>query len=464
LPLSGWLIGLFGRKRFYMSCVVLFTISSALCGAAPSLELLIFFRVLQGLGGGGLQPSEQGILVDTFPRQKLGMAMAVYGVAVVVAPILGPTLGGWITDNYSWRWIFYINLPVGVLSLILTSIVVEDPPWMKEERRKNRKRGLKIDYVGLSLVSLGLGSLEVVYAKGQEWDWFGDPFWRAQTFIVLTAVSLVSFVVWELSHPHPIINLRLLGERNFLACGLIIYIAFGVLYGANVNTPQMLQDLFGYDAFRAGLILSPSAFFTMVMMPVVGFLLGRKVDARKIIPFGLVCVAVALYWQAHMTLDASPYVLVAPRCLQMAGVGMLFVPLNNAAYLYIPKNQTNNATGLFNMLRNEGGSLGIAIATTMTEIRSQFHHSRLAEHVRPTNPMVDRWVDYYSQLRIVRGGVSTVVGHDQGFALMSRMVGQQARFMAYMDIFWIFFVMVLLTVPLVFLMKKSVARGGPAMH
>ena len=215
LPLSGWLMGLFGRKRFYMGCVFLFTVSSALCGAAPSIEFLIFFRVLQGLGGGGLQPSEQGILVDTFPPKLRGMAMAIYGVAVVVAPILGPVLGGYISDNYSWRWIFYINIPIGIVSLILTSFVVQDPPGTDEQVRENWKKGLDIDYIGLILVSIGLGSLEVVYAKGQEWDWFGDPFWRVQTFFALMVFGLVSFVIWELRHPKPMVNLRLLRRSKF---------------------------------------------------------------------------------------------------------------------------------------------------------------------------------------------------------------------------------------------------------
>ena len=319
LPLSGWLMGLFGRKRFYMICVLLFTVSSALCGAAPNIELLILFRVLQGLGGGGLQPSEQGILIDTFPRRQLGMAMALYGMAIVVAPILGPVLGGYISDNYSWRWIFYINVPVGIVSLLLTNFVVQDPPGMAEEVRANWRRGLNIDYIGLALISLGLGSLEVLYAKGQEWDWFGDPFWRVQTFFATMVVGLGAFIVWELRHPDPMINLRLLGERNFLACGLIIYIGFAVLYGANIATPQMLQELFGYDAFHAGLVLSPPAFFTMVMMPVAGFLLGKKVDARYIVPLGLICLAGGSYWQAHLDLAASPYTLIAPRCVQMTG-------------------------------------------------------------------------------------------------------------------------------------------------
>jgi MFS transporter, DHA2 family, multidrug resistance protein len=464
LPLSGWLMGLFGRKRFYMTCVFLFTVSSALCGAAPSIELLILFRVLQGLGGGGLQPSEQGILIDAFPPRQLGMAMAMYGVAIVVAPILGPVLGGYISDNYTWRWIFYINVPIGIVSLILTSFIVQDPPGTDEEVRKNWKRGLKIDYIGLGLVSIGLGSLEVLYAKGQEWDWFGDPFWRVQTFFIAMVVGLGAFVVWELRHPDPMINLRLLGDRNFLACGLIIYIAFAVLYGGNVATPQMLQELFGYDAFHAGLVLSPAVIFTMGMMPVVGFLLGKKVDARSIIPFGLLCLAGGSYWQAQLDLYTSPYALIAPRCVQMTGIGMLFVPLNNAAYLYLSPNQVNKAAGLFNMLRNEGGSLGIAIVTVMVDRRSQFHQLRLAEHVTSLNPAVDRWVQYFAQTRMVRGGVTQAVAAQQGMGLLSRMVYNQAREMAYLDPFWVFSIMALAALPLILLMKRAVNKGGVAMH
>jgi MFS transporter, DHA2 family, multidrug resistance protein len=464
LPLSGWLMGLLGRKRFYMTCVFLFTVSSALCGAAPSIELLILFRVLQGLGGGGLQPSEQGILIDAFPLRQLGMAMAMYGVAVVVAPILGPVLGGYISDNYSWRWIFYINIPIGIASLILTSFIVQDPPGTDEEVRKNWKRGLKIDYIGLGLVSIGLGSLEVLYAKGQEWDWFGDPFWRVQTFFIAMMVGLGAFIVWELRHPEPMINLRLLGERNFLACGLIIYIAFAVLYGANVATPQMLQELFGYDAFHAGLVLSPAVFFTMAMMPVVGFLMGKKVDARFIIPFGLLCLAGGSYWQAHLDLYASPYTLIAPRCVQMTGIRMLFVPLNNVAYLHLPAGQVNNAAGLFNMLRNEGGSLGIAMVTVLVDRRGQFHQLRLAEHVTPLNPAVDGWIQYFAQTRMVRGGVTQAVAQQQGMGMLSQLVHNQAREMAYLDPLWVFAIMALAALPLVLLMKKGVAKGGAAMH
>ncbi len=464
LPLSGWFMGMIGRKRYYMTCVFLFTVSSAMCGAAPSIELLIFCRVLQGIGGGGLQPSEQGILVDTFPINQLGMAMAVYGVAVVVAPILGPVLGGWISDNYSWRWIFYINVPIGVISLILTHFIVQDPPGMDADVKANWKRGLNIDYIGLALVSLGLGSLEVIYAKGQEWDWIGDPFFRAQPFMIAAVVGLAAFVIWEYFHPHPIINVRLFADRNFLVCGLIIYVSFAALYGSNVNTPQMLQELFGYDAFHAGLILAPAAFCTMAAMPLVGFLLGRKVDARYMIPFGLICVAVAAYWQAHLDLSVGPYELILPRCLQMLGIGFLFVPLNNAAYLYIPKGQVNNATGLFNMLRNEGGSLGIAIVSIFTERRAQFHQQRLAEWVRPTRPVVDRVIDQYAQTRMIRGGVSDPVAHQQAMGLLSQEVRAQVRVLAYLDMFWIFWLMALCALPLVFLMKRSVAVKGLTAH
>ena len=460
LPLSGWFIGLVGRKRYYMFCVALFTIASACCGAAPSIELLILFRVIQGFAGGGLQPSEQGILVDSFPKAQLGMAMAIYGVAVVVAPILGPTLGGYITDHYSWRWIFYINIPVGILSLILTHFVVEDPPEMANVVRKGRKNIGNIDYIGLILVSIGLGSLEVIYAKGQEWDWYNDPFWRAQVFMIGAVVGLSAFVFWELNHKNPIINIRLLGERNFLVCGLIIFLSFAVLYGANINLPQMLQSLFGYDAYRAGLIMSPAAFCTMAVMPIAGFLLGKKVDARFLVPIGIVSIGVASYWMTFYTLNSSPLSLNYPRCVMMFGVGFLFVPLNNSAYLYLPKDQINNATGLFNMLRNEGGSFGIAVVTIMLDRRTQFHHSRLAEHVVPTNPQVDSWLNYFADVRMTRGGVSQATANDQAMGMLGSMIQTQANFWAYLDMYWIFTVIAILTLPLVFFMRKSVKEEG----
>ena len=459
LPLSGWLTSIMGRKRYYMTCVLLFTISSALCGAAPNIALLVLFRIMQGIGGGGLQPSEQGILVDTFPPEQRGMAMAIYGVAVVVAPILGPTLGGWITDNFEWRWIFYINIPVGILSLVLTHFIVEDPPGMDAEVAAARAKGVNVDFVGLGLACVGLGSLEVVFAKGQEWDWFGDPFWRAQIAMGAAFFGIIAFFLWEFFHPNPIVNVRLLGERNFLGCGIIIFLAFAVLYGTNVNTPQMLQELFGYDATRAGLILSPSAFFTMATMPVVGFLLGKKVDARYLIPVGLSLLIVAAFWQTQLVTDISPYGVVLPRCVQMTGLGFLFVPLNNVAYSYLPKDQINNATGVFNMLRNEGSSFGIAVVTVMLDRRDQFHHSRLAEQVRPGRPAVTESLQTLTQERLARGGISESMARDQAMGLLGQQVEEQARFFAYMDIFYIFGVIAILAVPCILLMKKSKFTG-----
>ncbi len=462
LPLSGWFSHLIGRKRFYMICVALFTISSALCGMAHSLGELIFFRLLQGAGGGGLQPSEQGILVDTFPERQRGMAMAVYGVAVVVAPILGPTLGGWITDNYTWRWIFYINIPVGLVSLLLTSLVVRDPPYMVEERARSHGQIFRIDYIGLGLIALALGSLEVVYAKGQELDWFGSRF--IVTFMALAALGLVGVVVWELRHPHPILNLRLLKDRNFMACGVLVYFVFAVLYGSTAMLPQMLQELFRYDATRAGLVMSPAAICTMATMPIVGFMLGHKSDARWLIVFGLACVAGASYWQAHLNLEASPYTIILPRCAQMIGVGFLFVPLNAAAYMYLPKNQTTNASGLFNLLRNEGGSFGIALGTTMIERRSQFHQFRLVENIHSANPRVSAALGALSG-----GAVDSVAGaadptSKPAFAVLYRLIIEQARMMSYLDVLWLFAVFTALIVPLVFLMRRSVARDALVIH
>ena len=362
LPLSGWLSSILGRKRFYMMCVLMFTISSMMCGLATSLGQLIFFRVLQGMGGGGLQPSEQAILVDTFPPQKRGMAMAVYGMAILCAPILGPTLGGWITDNYSWRWIFFINAPVGCLSLMLSSIVLRDPPHLIAKRAELRKKKFQIDYIGLSLLTLGLGTLEVVLDKGQEVDWFGSRMivWMS----AIAVVSLVSVVIWELKHPQPIINLRLLKERNFRFCALVLFFAFGVLYGSTVLLPEMMQNLMGYSATKAGMVMSPAGLFTILEMPIIGLLLGRRVDARWLIMSGLGVVGCAAFWMSSMSLAAGPYQLIVPRIVQTLGAGMLWVPGNTAAYMYIPRDQTSNASGLFNLIRNEGSSIGVSVVTT----------------------------------------------------------------------------------------------------
>lgn len=456
LPASGWISGLIGRKRFYMACVLIFTISSALCGLAPNLPLLLLFRVIQGAGGGGLQPSEQGILLDTFPGKQRGMAMAVYGVAILFAPIIGPTLGGFITENYDWRWIFYINVPVGALSLFLTNMVVRDPPWMDKERQSQHVRWLDLDWLGLGLIALGLGSLEIIYDRGQENDWFNSRL--IIVLLIFAIVSLGTAIVWELRHPRPIVNLRFFQDRNFAAGSIVIYSAFAIIYGSNVLLPLMLQNLFGYDAYTAGLIMSPGGIAVMVFMPVSGYLLGRGFDARMLIFFGLLSVAAASYWTAHLTLEASPEALVVRRCAQLFGMGFVFAPVNTAAYLYLPKEQTSNATGLFNLVRNEGASLGIAVYNTLLARRSQFHQNRLVGDVSDLRLPFREFREQLLQQFHLQGfdlGTAGRMALDQIYQI----VQHQAEFMSYLDLFWVFAVAGVCAAPLVFLMRRSVTNN-----
>src|SRR5216684_3226660 len=335
LPLSGWFSGLIGRKRFYMSCVALFTVSSFFCGLAPSLGALVLLRILQGVGGGGLQPSEQAILNDTFPVEKRGMAFAVYGVAVVVAPTIGPWLGGWITDNFSWRWIFYINVPVGIISLLLTSFLIKDPPYMK---RANLKSGFRIDYIGIGLISLGLGSMQIILDKGQREDWLSSGFIRV--FFVLMLIGIIAGIIWELRQKEPVVDLRMLKDRNFAISTLAMFFLGFVMYSSTVLIPQFLQQLMGYTAELAGLALSPGGAVIMCMMPVVGVLVS-KLDTRILISFGCVVSALALFVMAGWDLGLDFGHAVRARMLQTFGLAFLFIPINVAAFAYVPKEKTN---------------------------------------------------------------------------------------------------------------------------
>lgn len=461
LPVSGWVSGLIGRKRFYMGCVLLFTISSALCGMAPNLLSLLLSRLFQGIGGGGLQPSEQGILLDTFPRHKVGMAMAVYGVAVLFAPIIGPTLGGYITEYYHWRWIFYINIPVGCLSLFLTGLVVRDPHYMDQQRRARSDKPLNLDLFGLGLIALGLGALEIIYDRGQEDDWF-----NSRLILVLTILAIISLglaIAWELRHPNPVINLRLLKDRNFAAGCLVIYVIFFALYGSNVLLPEMAQQLFGYDAYTAGLIMSPAGIIVMLGMPLSGFLLGRRIDARWLIFFGVLGVAAGSYWAALLNLDASPSVLVVRRCTQVMWMAFIFAPVNTAAYLYLPREQTSNATGLFNMVRNEGASLGVAMVSVMLARRGQFHQSRLVEGLTPLEMPFRNARDLLTQ-QFHMGGYDPVTAGQMALDQIYRAAQRQAIVMSYLDLFWMFAVAAVCVAPLVFLMRRSVAGKGAEVH
>ncbi len=452
LPLTGWLSSIVGRKRFYMTCVILFTASSALCGMATSIEQLVFFRVLQGLAGGGLQPSEQAILMDTFPPAKRGMAMAVYTLAILVAPVLGPTLGGYITENYSWRWIFYINIPVGVLSIVLSGLVLEDPPYLRARRAEQRGKPIRVDFLGLSLISIGLASLELMLDKGQEHDWFDSPF--IVKLAIVATVALVAAIVWELRHPEPIVNLRLFRDRNFAMASVCVFFAFGVLYGSNVLLPQMLQTLMGYSALNAGLVLSPAGFVTMLEMPVIGILLSRGVDARKLIIAGLVTQGIASLWMSGLNLGVSPGMVISPRNIQTLGAGMMFVPINLVAYAFLPKDQTNNASGLFSLVRNEGSSIGVALTNTLLQRRTQFHQARMVEHLDPLNAAASHWISGVSGAFQARLG-DPALSQRRGLQMLYQVVQQQAAAVSYLDMFWLFSVLAFGVVPLVFLMKRA---------
>ena len=453
LPLSGWFSSLIGRKRFYMSCVALFTVSSFLCGLAPSLGVLVLFRILQGVGGGGLQPSEQAILNDTFPLEKRGMAFAVYGLAVVVAPTIGPWLGGWITDNFSWRWIFYINVPVGVISLLLTSVLVSDPPYMK---RASVKRGFRIDYIGIGLLSLGLGSMQIILDKGERDDWLSSNFIVA--FCVLMLVGLVAGIFWELHEKEPVVDLRMLKNRNFAVATVAMFFLGFVLYSSTVLIPQFLQELMGYTAQLAGLALSPGGAVIMCMMPVVGVLVS-KVDTRILITFGCIVSSVALFVMAGWDLGLDYGHAVRARMLQSFGLAFLFIPINVSAFAYVPREKTNMGTGIINLARNIGASVGIATVTTMLQRRSQVHQQRLIEHVNTLSAAYHNTING-TQARLVSAGSGLTQASDRAHGIIYNTVQRQSAMLGFIDNFKMLGVIFLAVIPVLLLLKKPKTAGG----
>ena len=457
LPLSGWLSSILGRKRFYMTCVALFTVSSFLCGLAPSLGMLVFFRILQGAGGGGLQPSEQAILNDTFPLSKRGMAFAVYGIAVVVAPTIGPWLGGWITDNYSWRWIFYINIPVGIISLLLTYLLVSDPPYMK---RVKLTQGFRIDYIGLGLISLGLGSLQIVLDKGQREDWLSSGF--IQLFLILMIVGVVAGVLWELRAKDPVVDFRMLKNRNFAIATVAMFFLGFVLYASTMLIPLMLQELLGYPAEVAGLALSPGGALIMFTMPFVGYLVSR-VDTRYLITFGCTISASSLFVMAGWSLGLDFRHAVLGRMLQAFGLAFLFIPINVAAFASVPREKTNMGTGIINLARNIGASVGIATVTTMLERRTQFHTAHLMEHVNPFSAA------YHKTLVSFTGGFMAAGSSGPGAAnrahgMIYSIVQRQATMLAFLDNFKMLGIIFFAVIPVLLLMKKPKVQGGIPVH
>lgn len=447
LPLSGWLSRMFGRKRLYITCVSLFTLTSFLCGLAPNLPMLIIFRILQGFSGGAMQPLSQSILVESFPHEKRGMAMAVYGMGVVVAPIIGPTLGGWITDSYNWRWIFFINVPTGILAVVLNSIVLRDPPHLL---RKTSKKGIHLDLIGLSFLSLGLGALQLVLDKGQKEDWFASNF---ITILTVTFIVSLSFaIIWEWKRKDPIINLRLFKDREFaMATGILFVIGFG-LYGSTVLLPLFLQTLMGYNSLNAGLVMSPGGLVTLVMMPVVGFLTG-KLPTKWLICAGLAIGAFGLFEMSHFDLNLTYNQAVMSRMILSGSLAFLFVPINAVAYARLPKQVYDQAAGLINLSRNLGASFGISFVTTLLARRMQFHQTMLSSHTSEYNPIFAKMAETIKAGLISRSeSAYTAAIHSK--AIIYRLVQQQAMTLSYIDAFWILGVMFLLMIPLVFLLRE----------
>jgi MFS transporter, DHA2 family, multidrug resistance protein len=456
LPISGWLSIRLGRRNYFLLSILVFTIASAMCGMATSLNMLIFSRILQGLAGGGLQPSSQGVLLDAFPKEKQGAAQTVFGIAALLAPVVGPTLGGYITDNYGWRWVFYINVPVGLLALVMCHALVFDPPYLKALGADARKQQRPFDTLGLTLLAVTMTSWEVLLSKGQEWDWFGDPFLRVQTLAVLFVLGLGGLIVRETRYDNPLINFRTLKDRNFLVCCLIIFCAFATLYANTVSLPALLQSLFGYDATTSGLVLSPSGVFAIIMLAIVGRLLGRGMDARYLMAAGLFVLGVGGYWMSRLNLEISPWQIVWPRVVFIMGLSTIFAPLNVAAFLYIPPQLRGAAVGLLALLRNEGGSVGTSVAQTIQQRRDQFHSLRLGENLDPLNPAVNSYLDQAQPVFLQHTG-DPVAAKQMALQSLANLREQQSSALSYFDIFFIFAVVAVALVGLVFFMKRSVA-------
>ena len=459
LPMSGWLSVRLGRRRYFLLSIAVFTLASVLCGVAMNLEILIAARVLQGLAGGGLQPSSQGVLLDAFPPEKQGSAMTLFGIAALLAPVVGPTLGGYITDNYGWRWIFFINIPIGLLAIWFCSKVVRDPAYLKAQQSAMRKKGAPFDTMGLCLLSLTMICWEIVLSKGQEWDWLGDPFYRVHTLLVIFVLALFTLVWRELRIPNPLINFRTLSDRNFRWSCIIIFCAFGVLYANTTTLPALLQSLYGYDATTSGMVLSPAGLFAVITLLVVGVSLSRGVDARYFMAAGLITMGLGNYWTSRLTLEISPWQVVWPRVVVIAGLSMVFAPLNVAAFLYIPKELRGAAVGLLALLRNEGGSVGTSIAKTIHERRDQFHTLRLGEYLDALNPTVSSFLEQAQSYLLQLSG-DPVAARQLALQLLDNLREQQSSALAYFDIFLVLAALSVPLVALVFMMKRSVAQKG----
>jgi DHA2 family multidrug resistance protein len=456
LPISGWLANVLGRKRFFMTCLAIFTVTSLLCGLAPSLGAIIIFRILQGAGGGGLQPMAQAILADSFPPDKRALAFALYSVTVIVAPTIGPTLGGWITDNYTWRWIFFINLPVGILALFLVYRLIEDPPWAKSVKGALGR----IDYVGMSLLVLGVGALQIMLDKGQEDDWFGSHF--ITTLAVLAVVGLVSLVIWEWFYKHPVIDVHLYTSFNFLQANFMIFTLGVMLFASLVMMPLFLQSLVGYSAENAGLVLSGGGLLLLFMAPAIGFL-SSKIQARYLIAFGWLALALAMYYSSRrLDLEISFRSAAILRAIQVFGLGCLFVPINLVSYVGMAPEKSSSVAGLINFMRNIGSSVGTSMVTTLIARRAQVHQVYLVANViRGQRSFANAAAGLTN--RVFASGVGSNTAVNKTYALIYRTVIGQAMTLAYLDTFLILSVISAVMFVLSFTLKKNDLGGHRVM-
>ena len=454
LPMTGWLANFFGRKRLLLASVAGFTIASFLCGIAPNLPTQVFFRVIQGACGGGLQPLSQAILMETFPPQDRGKAMAFWALGIVVAPMLGPVLGGWITDSYSWRWVFYINLPIGIAATVMTMLFVSDPEYIK------RREGASIDYWGMGFLAVGIGALQVLLDKGQEEDWFSSNFVR--TLMLFAVAGLVLFVIRELMAEHPVVDLRVFRVRTY-STGVFIMTVLGfVLYGSIVLLPIWLQQLMGYSSLDAGMAMLPRGLGAFLFMPAVGYLMG-KVEARKLLATGIVIASYSLFMLAHLNLNAGYWDVFLPQLIQGFAMGLLFVPLTTITNDPIPKAEMGNAASIFNLMRNIGASFGIAAVTTVVARHTQTHSNVLAGHITPFDVNTQRALAA-AQANFIAKGADAATAARMAYASIFGMIQRNASMMAFIDVFRLLGILFLLTLPLILFMKPPKGRGGGMAH